>query len=307
MWNLGYDGTGVVVAIIDTGVNYNHVDLADHMWNGGSQYPHHGYDFVNNDNDPMDDVDHGSHCAGIVAGDGTSGTHTGIAPNATIMALKVLDADGSGTSTDIQDAMQFAMQHDADVVSMSLGGSGQSGNRTYRQIFVNMMNASVVAAVAAGNDGEDYSTYAVPVNVGSPGNCPPPWHNPDQTLTGGHSAVVTVGASNRNDCKSTFSSFGPVTWYTGSSWSGDGYEDYRYQANSSTNIGLIKPDVIAPGTDITSSSNTDNTGFNIMPGTSMATPCVAGMMALMLQANPNLTPALIDEILEPRPSRWNTA
>ena len=303
VWDLGYDGTGVIVAVIDTGVNYDHVDLADHMWNGGSSYPHHGYDFVNNDNDPMDDVDHGSHCAGIVAGDGTSGTYTGIAPNATIMALKVLGSDGSGTSTAIQNAMQFAMNNGADVVSMSLGGSGQSGNKTYRQIFVNMMNAGMVASVAAGNDGEYYSSshldpnyntyYAVPKNIGSPGNCPPPWHNPDQTLTGGHSAVVTVGASNRNDYKSTFSSFGPVTW-SGVS----GYNDYRYQANNSTNIGLIKPDIIAPGTDITSSSNTDNTGFNLMPGTSMATPCVSGMMALMLQANPNLTPAQIDEILE---------
>ena len=313
VWNLGYDGTGVVVAVIDTGVNYNHVDLADHMWNGGSSYPYHGYDFVNSDNDPMDDASsgHGTHCAGIVAGDGTSGTQTGIAPNATIMALKVLGANGSGSQSGIQNAMQFAMNNGADVVSMSLGGSGQSGNRNYRQIFVNMMNAGIVASVAAGNDGEYYSSshtttnsygqtvyYAVPQNVGSPGNCPPPWHHPDQTLTGGLSAVVTVGASNRNDRKSTFSSFGPVTWYTGSSWFGNGYEDYRYQANSSTNIGLIKPDVIAPGTDITSSSNTDNSGFNIMPGTSMATPCVAGMMALLLDANPNLTPAQIDEILE---------
>ena len=313
VWNLGYDGTGVVVAVIDTGVNYNHVDLADHMWNGGNSYPHHGYDFVNSDNDPMDDASsgHGTHCAGIVAGDGTSGTQTGIAPNATIMALKVLGANGSGSQTGIQNAMQFAMDNGADVVSMSLGGSGQSGNKNYRQIFVNMMNAGIIASVAAGNDGEYYSSshtttnsygqtvyYAVPKNVGSPGNCPPPWHHPDQTLTGGHSAVVTVGASNRNDRKSTFSSFGPVTWYSGSSWSGNGYEDYRYQANSSTNIGLIKPDVIAPGTDITSSSNTDNTGVNIMPGTSMATPCVAGMMALLLDANPNLTPAQIDEILE---------
>ena len=73
VWPLGYDGTGIVVAIIDTGVNYDHADVADHMWNGGSQYPHHGYDYVNNDNDPMDDHGHGSHCAGITAGDGTSG------------------------------------------------------------------------------------------------------------------------------------------------------------------------------------------------------------------------------------------
>ena len=293
VWPLGYDGTGIVVAIIDTGVNYDHADVADHMWNGGSQYPHHGYDYVNNDNDPMDDHGHGSHCAGITAGDGTSGIQTGIAPNATIMALKVLNAKGTGSNTAITNAEQFAMQHGADVVSMSLGTSGAGGYASERQVFVNMMNAGIIASIAAGNDGEDYGTYAVPTNVGSPGNCPPPWHNPDQTLTGGLSAVVTVGASNRNDRKTTFSSFGPVTWYGVT-----GYNDYRYQSGSSTSIGLIKPDIIAPGADIVSCDYESNDGYVSMMGTSMATPLVSGIMALMLQANQDLTPAQIDELLE---------
>ena len=85
VWDLGYTGQGVVVAIIDTGVNYNHVDLADHLWDGGEEYPNHGWDCCNDDNDPMDDNGHGTACAGILCGDGTAGTQTGIAPNATLM------------------------------------------------------------------------------------------------------------------------------------------------------------------------------------------------------------------------------
>ena len=290
----GYDGTGVVVAIIDTGVNYNHVDLSDHMWNGGDEYPNHGYDFYSKDNDPMDEYGHGTHCAGITAGDGTSGTQTGIAPNATIMALKVFGGAGSEASTDdILDAMSFAVEYGANIVNMSLGSAGASGNAYYRQAFVNMMNANVVASVAAGNEGQKYGTYSLPTNIGSPGNCPSPWHNPDQTLSGGQSAAITIGASNRNDRKTTFSSFGPVTWGHVSD-----YNDYPYTEGSTTETGLIKPDIITPGADIVSCNFQDNSGHVSNKGTSMAAPLASGIMALMLQANPNLTPSQIDQILE---------
>ncbi|MBR3730084.1 MAG: S8 family serine peptidase [Bacteroidales bacterium] len=290
----GYDGTGVVVAIIDTGVNYNHVDLSDHMWNGGDGYPNHGYDFFSKDNDPMDEYGHGTHCAGITAGDGTSGTQTGIAPNATIMALKVFGGAGSEASTDdILDAMSFAVDHGADIVNLSLGSAGASGNAYYRQAFVNMMNANVVASVAAGNEGQKYGTYSLPTNIGSPGNCPSPWHNPDQALSGGQSAAITIGASNRSDRKTTFSSFGPVTWGNVSD-----YNDYPYAEGSTTETGLIKPDIITPGADIVSCNFQDNSGHVSNKGTSMAAPLASGIMALMLQANPNLTPSQIDQILE---------
>ena len=290
----GYDGTGVVVAIIDTGVNYNHVDLSDHMWNGGDEYPNHGYDFYSKDNDPMDEYGHGTHCAGITAGDGTSGTQTGIAPNATIMALKVFGGAGSEASTDdILEAMSFAVEHGANIVNMSLGSAGASGNAYYRQAFVNMMNANVVASVAAGNYGQNYDTYSLPANIGSPGNCPSPWHNPDQALSGGQSAAITIGASNRSDRKTTFSSFGPVTWGNVSD-----YNDYPYAEGSTTETGLIKPDIITPGADIVSCNFQDNSGHVSNKGTSMAAPLASGIMALMLQANPNLTPSQIDQILE---------
>lgn len=97
VWDAGYTGKGVIVAILDTGVNYKHVDLANNMWDGGSAYPHHGYDFINGDNDPIDDEGHGTHCAGTICGDGTSGLKTGMAPEATLMSIKVIGGDGNGT------------------------------------------------------------------------------------------------------------------------------------------------------------------------------------------------------------------
>lgn len=304
VWNYngasGYNGNGIIVAIVDTGVNYNHNDIKNNMWTNAQGY--HGYDYVNSDNDPMDDNGHGSHCAGIVAGTGASGTQTGMAPGAKIMALKVLGANGSGSNANIMSAMQYAINNHADIISMSLGASGDTGNASERQLFVNMLNTGIIATLAAGNDGENYSSanpnndgyyYSIPRNVGSPGNCPPPWHNPDQTLNGGTSAAVCVGSTNRNDRKSTFSSIGPVTWSDIS-----GYNDYPYTAGSSTNIGLIRPDIAVPGSDITSLDYSGTNGYTEMCGTSMATPGCAGIFALMLSANPDLTPEQLDEIIE---------
>ena len=132
-WELGYTGQGVVVAVIDTGVNYNHLDLADHLWDGGSEYPHHGYDFYNNDNDPMDDNSHGTHCAGTVCGDGTAGQQTGMAPDATLMCVKVLDAGGFGSVSVTCNAMQWAVEQGCDLFSMSLGWADAS--ITERELF----------------------------------------------------------------------------------------------------------------------------------------------------------------------------
>ena len=298
VWNSGYTGNGVIVAVIDTGVNYNHTDISNNMWDGGTDYPHHGWDYCNNDNDPMDDHSHGTHCAGTVSSYGTNGQQCGIAKNAKIMALKVLAASGSGSTSNTMLAIQFAVDHGADVLSLSLGTDGSAGVESYRQLMENVLNCGVVASIAAGNTGNKYDDYGnlkypVPYNVGSPGNIPSPWGNPDQTLTGGHAAVVTVGATTIDDEHSAFSSFGPVTW------SNIGvYNDYPYTANSTTNIGLIKPDVSAPGSSIVSLYYGDNTGYSTKSGTSMATPCVAGVMALMLEANPMLTPVEIDSILE---------
>ena len=298
VWNLGYTGAGVLVAVIDSGVRYNHNDIANNMWDGGAEYPNHGYDFVNDDNDPMDDHGHGTHCAGTISSYGASGTQCGIAKNAKIMALKVLASNGYGSSAYTWTAEEFAVSHGADILSMSLGAAGIGPYDVERQILVNVLNCGVVASIAAGNEGQKLTDYPVPSNIGSPGNCPSPWGNPDQTniLDGGHSACVAIGATTNTDEHSSFSSYGPATW-TGGDYN-NSFSDYPYTEGSSTEIGLIKPDVSAPGSSITSLNYASAMAYSTMSGTSMATPCVAGIMALMLEVDPTLTPVEIDSILE---------
>ena len=289
VWNeLGLTGEGIVVAVIDTGVNYNHNDINSHMWEDPA-YPYHGYNFVANNNNPMDDHSHGTHCAGTVAGDGTSGSQTGMAPDAKIMAIKVLNSSGNGSVGNICAGIQFAVEHGAHLFSLSVGfyGGGTVAERIqFRNTMINSLEVGIVGAVAAGNEGTSVGTL---VNVRVPGNCPPPWLHPDQTITGGITCVVSIGATNQNDGAASFTSRGPVSWQDVT-----GFNDYPYNPG----IGLIRPDVCAPGVDIKSLRHNNNTGYTLMDGTSMATPCVAGVMALMMQKNPALTPAEICEILE---------
>ena len=291
VWDLGYTGAGITVGVLDTGVNFDHLDLADHMWTHPS-YPNHGWDFVNGDDNPMDDHGHGTHCAGTVAGDGTAGSQTGMAPDATIIALKVLDSGGSGDESGVWAAIQFIVDNGGDVISMSLGWQHSWGpdRASWRNAFDNALAAGVISAVAAGNEGDQLGSYPIPDNIRTPGDCPPPWLNPDQTLSGGTSGVVCVGATDINDNSASFTSQGPVTWSSISP-----YNDYAYNPG----IGLIRPDVSAPGVNIKSLDYSSNTGYaDGWSGTSMATPAVAGVMALMLEKNPNLSPVDINIALE---------
>ncbi len=287
VWALGYDGEGVIVAVIDTGVNYNHVDLATHVWEH-PDFPFHGYNFTNNSLNPMDDHGHGTHCAGTVASDGTAGSQAGVAPKATIMCLKVLTASGGGNESSVWASVQFSVEHGAHVMSLSLGWSHSWGpNRAaFRQAFDNALAGGVIASVASGNEGSG----GAPSNVRTPGDCPPPWIHPEQPNTGGISSVVTVGATNSSDAMANFSSRGPVTWQNVAP-----YNDYPYNPG----LGLIRPDVVAPGVSIKSLAHYSNTGYESgWDGTSMATPAVAGVMALMLQKNNLLELAEISQILE---------
>ena len=291
VWDLGYTGEGVMVAVIDTGVNFNHIDLADHLWDGGEEYPNHGYNTIENSHDVSDGFGHGTHCAGVVCGDGTSGTQTGIAPNATLMCIKVMDDSGYGSATSISAGMEFAIEHGADVLNMSLGIPFASAavREMLREACVNALQCGIAAAVAVGNDGQLQISFPVPNNVRVPGGCPPPWIHPDQeSNAGGLSCCIAVGAVDFNNVRAPFSSYGPFTWQETS------YADYPYEPG----MGLIRPDISAPGVGIISANPNNNNGHVSMDGTSQAAPCVAGVIALMLEKNPELTPAEISMILE---------
>lgn len=293
VWDLGYTGKGVIVAVIDSGVNLDHVDLKDHLWDGGSEYPYHGYNFVNPGQAPYDDKGHGTHCAGTICGDGTSGLATGIAPDATLMCLKTSSKTETSTTFDrLSSAIEFAVEHGADIISISVGGwiNDNVARASFRQIFDNALNLGVITSAAAGNN-RQYLTTTLPAprNINSPSDCPPPWIHPDQQGNGTNvSGVVSVGGVNYENQVISISSQGPTTWQETS------YADYPYNPG----IGLIRPDIVAPGDGIKSLDYETNDGYAIKSGTSMAAPCVAGVMALMLEKNPELTPADICRIIE---------
>ncbi|MCH7761793.1 S8 family serine peptidase, partial [candidate division TA06 bacterium] len=137
-WSQGYRGQGVIVGNIDTGVNYNHSDLVNHFWRNDAEFfgitgvdddtngyvdDIWGYDFSNNDGDPIDDHGHGTHTAGTVAGDGSAGDTVGVALEALIMAIKVLNQFGSGSWTAIFNGVQYALDNGAQVLTLSIGGA----------------------------------------------------------------------------------------------------------------------------------------------------------------------------------------
>lgn len=280
----GIRGNGVLVAIMDTGILTTHPDLADHIWTNIGEIPDngvdddmngyiddvHGYDIINGDGDPTDDQGHGTHVSGTVAGDGTDGTNTGMAPGATLMAVKVLDEYGSGEEHYVWEGIQYATLMGAQVGNLSLGWSyGASPDRaTWRQTCLNALAAGLTLCIAAGNEG---MSAGVPNNLRTPGDVP---------------EVITVGAVNSSDLWAEFSAVGPVTWQDIS-----GYRDYPFPP------GLTKPDVCAPGVEVLSTVITggyDSLGYD---GTSMATPHVTGLCALLLEADPSLTPADLKMIL----------
>ena len=292
VWDdLGNTGEGAVIAVIDSGVCWSHSDIENQIWvnpgedldgdgvvmdpddeNGidddGNGYIDDliGYDIDNGDNDPNDDNSHGSHVAGSVAGDGTGGSQTGMAPDAQIMVIRV--GLQFSDEPDVWEAMQYAADNGADSISMSLGWPHDRNpdRATWRTNSENTIDAGTAMVIAAGNEGAGNE----PDNVRTPGDVP---------------RVITVGAVDCSDNIASFSSRGPVTWQDVPA-----YGDHPYPP------GLTKPDVSGPG--VNTKSHNLCAGYSTKSGTSMATPHVAGAVALMKSANPGLTHDDLKAILE---------
>ena len=291
VWNAGYNGTGIVVCVADGGVNYNHLDLAGHMWTKAG-YPNHGRNFDGGDpNNTMDYDGHGTHVAGTVASDGTAGSQCGMAPKAQIMIAKL----GSASSTWFA-AWQWAITEGVDVITSSWSKKYPNYPAYYlhRQASEKTLAAGVFHTNSIGNQGNQLPSYPIPFNIATPGNCPPPWLHPDQTLREGISGTVGVGATDSGDNLAYFSGRGPASWDQHRHANNAPYDDYHW----SPGLGLIKPDFVAPGVSIKSCSYSNPSGYAVMSGTSMSTPCAAGAVALLLDYNDALPPAQIERALE---------
>ena len=288
---LNVDGSGVGVAVIDSGITPWHDDLGD---GAGGQRVSRFVDFVNGRPAPYDDYGHGTHVAGIIAGNGydSSGARTGVAPGVNLVALKVLDASGQGRISDVIAALDYVVSNrdalNIRIVNLSVAGGVHESYQTDPLTLAakRVVSSGIVVVAAAGNNGRGPTGRPRYAGVTAPGNAP--W-------------VLTIGASSHmgtadrgDDVMAAFSSRGP------------GAIDHG-----------AKPDLVAPGVGIESLADpssalyaaaktallsgtvaTSYYPYMSLTGSSMAAPVAAGTIALMLQANPALTPNAVKAILQ---------
>jgi len=271
VWHQGYTGEGVTVAVIDSGVDYNHPELQDRIWRNTGEIPNNGIDddrngyvddvqgwnFVTQTHDPADNsIDgHGTHVSGIIAAKRDQTGNTGIAYNAKIMPLKVLNRRGLAASDlTVAQAIYYAVDNGAKVINMSLGADPGAGIDPVLEAALRYARqANVVVVIAAGNDRQ---------NLGALQPADPAFSASLRDL------AITVGAVGI---------------------------DRRMFIDSNPAGNTPSDFVVAPGVNVR--STIPGATYNYYDGTSMATPHVSGVIALMLSANPNLTPAQIENIL----------
>jgi subtilisin family serine protease len=256
-WDITTGTSDIVVAVIDTGVRYTHQDLVANMWVNADEIPgnnidddnngfvddKHGINAINNSGNPMDDNDHGTHCAGTIAATAFGGGgHVGVAYNVRIMALKFLSAGGGGATSDAITCVDYAVANGADIMSNSWGGGGAS------QALLDSIRAAnaanIIFIAAAGNDSSNNdSVDSYPANYDVEN-------------------VISVAAIDRAGNLANFSNYGATT-----------------------------VDLGAPGVDIYSTTASSDTGYDTFSGTSMATPHVSGVAALVMSRSPDISVA----------------
>ncbi|TDD60373.1 peptidase S8 [Kribbella antibiotica] len=248
-WAAGFNGKGTKIAVLDTGVDETHPDLAGQEI-GGKNFT---------DSGDKDMFGHGTHVASIAAGTGakSKGKYKGVAPGAKILDVKVLGDEGSGDDSAVIGGMEWAAAQGADVINMSLGGTDTPGIDPLEEA-VNRLSAQTgtLFVIAAGNDGEGGAR-----TVGSPGSA---------------DAALTVGAVDKSDKLAPFSSTGPRV--------GDGGLKPDVTAPG-VDIGAAA----APGNLIGQRAPKPADGYMAISGTSMATPHVAGAAAILAQQHPDWT------------------
>ena len=243
MYKRKYTGKGIGVCILDTGI-YEHIDFTGRIWAF--------YDFLAFKRRPYDDNGHGTHVAGLVAGDGTAsmGKYRGAAPGCGIIALKVLDRYGNGSQDDVLRALrwirEYRQQYRIRVVNISVGTTCNSKRNHARLLesVEQLWDEGVVVVTAAGNQGP------------RPGSI---------TAPGSSKKVITVGSSDLLEGRSAISGRGPTAEC------------------------VCKPDIVAPGNKIMSCVPGKPYSYGVKSGTSMSTPLVTGAIACALEKNPALT------------------
>jgi subtilisin family serine protease len=276
-WDKTTGSASIVVASIDTGVDRNHEDIKDNMWVNTAEIPNNGIDddgngyvddyygwnWVSNTNDPMDDMGHGTHTVGTIAAAGNNSIGVvGVNWKSKIMALKFLDSSGSGSLSDGIKALQYAADMGAKVSSNSWGCFCNSVAMDDAIQYEHDKGMVVIAA--AGNSNADALDFSPASSDG----------------------VITVAATNHNDVKASFSNWGEkidVAAPGGDAASWGGIDDYILSLKAA----------VSP----MCSSGTIGTNYCIARGTSMAAPHVAGLAALILSKNPNLTNEEVRQII----------
>ena len=335
VWAEGDSGQGVLAANHDGGCDWHHPDLIHNIWNNlGEDFDNDGHtlewdglswifdpgdinnvdddlngyvddfigwDFANNNNDPNSDYYHGTCTAGVVCGDGTNGTQTGVAPRTKLINCQLYGESSSWL------AIQYSVAAGVAIITSSYSWKWwnipQPNYPMHRQMNDMELAAGVIHTNSTSNDGNNLVNAPIPFNISAPGNSPPSWLHPDQTLIGGLSSMIGVGNVDAStDIIVSTSPYGPSTWEniqflhpTYPFTIPQEYWDYPYETLPGS-MGLLKPDVSAPGHG--SVSTTIGGGYQSFGGTSAATPHVCRTAALLLSANPELTPADVCMILQ---------